>query len=71
MFILKLFSELVRGEWFFFYENPSRKLIKNDSTHYISPTGRHQIDPNILVFKERPELPRRSIYDKTKGDSDG
>lgn len=69
MAILKLFSELLRGEWFHFYENPSLKLIKNDDTHYVSPTGRHQIHPHVLVFGERAENPRKSIYDQTKGDS--
>lgn len=71
MAILKLFVELLRGEWFHFYEEPSRKLIKNDDTHYVSPTGRHLIHPHVLVFGEDATEHFKSIYDQTKGESDG
>lgn len=70
MAILKLFSELLRGEWFHFYDNPSRKLIKNDDTHYVSPTGRHLIHPHVLIIGEKDKA-SKSIFDQSEGDSDG
>jgi hypothetical protein len=70
--MLKLFIELLVGQFFHFYDTPERKLIKSDSSHYISPEGtRRLISPFVAVFTDNLIKKQKSIYDHTKGDSNG
>ena len=68
---LDLFCNLKRGALFKFYGR-SGTLVKNDETHYISPTGIKKIHPHVAVWHEpEKEIKIRSIYDRTeRGDAD-
>lgn len=46
----KLFNQLAKGVGFFFYDKPSRILVKQDDTHYVGQEGRHSIHPHVLIF---------------------
>ena len=52
---LLLFLELLISDIFHFYDNPDRKLIKSDDTHYVAPEGRRSISPTVGVIKDDPE----------------
>ena len=65
--MIKLFLELLNGEWFHFGDSPNRFHVKLDRTHRISPEGRRVQNEHVAVFPERlPGLETKSIYDQTK-----
>lgn len=70
--MIELFTKLMNGTLFHFGDNPERKLIKDGNTHYVSPTGRHQIHPHVAVVPDQsPSQWRDSFYNQSKGESDG
>lgn len=68
---LKLFVDLLTGDWFHFGDKPERKLLKSDQNHYISPEGRRAANKHVAIFSDVIRVKRKSIYDQTKDDLDG
>lgn len=71
---LKLFQDLAKSAVFYFYDKPSRLLVKSNGKHYAAPEGRRVIHPHVAVVevKTRVQPQGSSIYDKLnhqKGDS--
>jgi hypothetical protein len=70
--MLQLFIRLLTGDWFHFYDRPDRLLMKTDNSHYIAPEGRKMIHPFVAVVKHDLVVPaRKSIFDRTKDESNG
>jgi len=68
---LKLFNELAINEWFHYGDKPERKLMKSDSSHFVSPApvSIRKSHPHVAVVPDKMEsTPRKSIYDQTQGD---
>lgn len=67
---LDLFINIPKDDWFHFYDQPDRHLMKTDDSHYLTPTGSFRpMHPYVAVVPEgQPESsePRKSIYDQTK-----
>ena len=64
---LKLFVELIRGEWFHFGDKPDRKLMKTGDKTYFAPERNRHSDPHVAVVPDKVEgEPRKSFYDQTK-----
>lgn len=69
--MIELFIRLFIGDQFHFGGFPKRILTKFDQSHYMSNSGQlGRISPYVAVIPEKNEIkPAKSIYDKTKGDS--
>ena len=62
--MIKLFCELVTGDWFHFYGDRGHLLFKVDDTHYNSLSGKKIIHPHVAVEYEPPA----SIFKRSNKD---
>ena len=60
--LIKLFIQLRVSDLFTFYQNPNKKLIKLDGSHYVHPMGVKKIDPHVAIFTEETSDGRSSIF---------
>lgn len=64
--MLELFINLLKGDWFHFYDNPSKKMMKMDSSHRLTPEGRRVTDPGVAVVPDQKHVASKSIYDQSE-----
>jgi hypothetical protein len=67
--MLQLFVSLLKGEIFYFYDKPERRLVKIDHSRFLSPEGPKRISPTVAVFTVKPKR-IKSFYDQTEGEND-